>query len=284
MMLSKSLKIKRKIKLLCFYLAGVLCFVIKELFEIEIMKMTRPSAFCYIMKIVVIFSFSIFILLSVLPINLRCKLLKNSQRTDMLISVLLLIQMCAALSIGYFSFRLEYFNLFITHAPYQWTELFYAIFFIALFAYNRFSSNKLFVIISGIVYICLEVSYYYFSDYKLNYSTFFNLLIVFFYIVNVCTFENFKCFMFFYPYMIEVAYGNESTKNNEPCYLISIYKDEKQDLLLLYCPSYKEYMMFNSDTEEFISINEVHNIEDFNDGEFILFLDSLAHKYNLKVW
>lgn len=284
MKFGENIKIKEKIKLLCFYLAGVLCFVIKELFEIEIMKMTRPSAFCYVMKIVVFFAFSIFIFLSVLPINLRCRLLKNSKRTDILISALLLIQMCAVLSIAYFSFRFEYLNLFITHAPYQWTELFYAIFFVALFAYDRFSSNKLFVIISGIAYICLEISYYYCSDYKLNYYTFFSLLIIVFYIVNVCTFENFKCFMFFHPYMIEVTYGEESTKDNETCYLISIYKDENQDLLLLYCPSYEEYIIHNSDTEEFISINEVHSIEDFKCGEFILFLDSLAHKYNEKVW
>lgn len=277
---AKNIKKGCLIKSICSTLIIAIFFIIREVMQSDILHMTRPSIFCYSMRISIIILALIFFLISALPLKWKCMMFKSPKQSERFINVILSLQMFAALSDAFFSLRFEFVSLFARN-PFEWTQLIYAAFYVCIFMSEFFAFSRIPAVVFGVSYVCLEVGDGYNSILGMSMSTYIGIMVVIAYLICVCKFDSFKGFFYFKDYSNNLSLvGNDADEESGSCYLISAVKSDNQiSLLILFPDGINKYAVCNLASEEAIFVDEVDDLEALTDSELDLFFESVMHNF-----
>lgn len=167
-----------------------------------ISELTHPSAFQLITDTLVDIPSAILFLMALIPSKLKDRLFKNSRNADKFIEAVLSIQIIVALSICFFNLRFDYFDLYLSFSLlYDWAYLFFMIFLIAVYMYEKSLIGTKFLCFSGVMQIVFMIASLIFDDFGLSIVTGLVLIsIVVSYMVYELAFGNIKTGFYCYDY------------------------------------------------------------------------------------
>ncbi|MGN0516335.1 hypothetical protein [Eubacterium sp.] len=242
--------------LFLFVIFGIITFAL----DVQPFQFTPSFIFVNGSRFVALLISSLYFLLSETSISFKTKLFPSTKKFDKFLNSMLSLQMYFALCTCLLTLRFSLLEGAFTSA-YSMQNIAFSAFFVLLYLSNKISINKVFIYISGGVYIGFWYAYNFFTDYvSIDISDIIPLVIIVFYMLFFGLFPTPSLKLLFYYNVIEETFNDEETE----MICISAVKNDKGEIEMLMITDRQEYVIYNRSTKEktlvdednYMSINE----------------------------
>lgn len=231
-----------------FVILGIISFAL----DVQPFQVTPSFILVNGSRFVTLLISSLYFLLSNTPVSFKTKLFPSVKKFDKFLNSLLSLQMYIALCTCLLSLRFSLIKEVFTSAYYVQNIVFSA-FFVLLYLSNKTSINKVFIYISGGIYIGFWYAYNFFTDYvSVDISDIISVIIIVFYMMIFGLFPTPSLKALFYYNLIEEIFNDEETE----MICISAVKNDKGETEMLMITDRQEYVIYNRSTKDKVLVDE----------------------------